>query len=383
MEHAGGIYLLGEGGLVELTEESVDREDALQGDLASYPRLLAGEQMDPDSPRRWALVAREAAVPDKEGGSQRWSADHLFVDQDAIPTIVEVKRGADTRIRREVVGQMLDYVAHASSYWDESDLRSRFEESQTTRDRTPETVLAELTGDEDLQPAQFWEQAEANLRSGHVRLLFVADEVPPELRTVVEFLSEQLDPAEAFAVEVTQYSDGDREAYVPRLYGHTDEPTSTTRPDHDSDDFLSDVSDKQRDGNLDTAEAEALRDLHEFAHEHADEVDYGGSANVSLQPEWEALEGSRTLFSANTGGHVEIWMPNFNQEDRSWPADLVASWYDDIAALDHDGVPDRSELPDQGSTGKFPLGVVVDDENRAAFVDACERFVAAVQNHSA
>ncbi|MCO6480232.1 MAG: hypothetical protein J5I94_26570 [Phaeodactylibacter sp.] len=43
--------------------------------------------------------------------------DHLFVDQDAIPTLVEVKRSTDTRIRREVVGQILDYAANAALFW--------------------------------------------------------------------------------------------------------------------------------------------------------------------------------------------------------------------------------------------------------------------------
>jgi hypothetical protein len=33
-------------------------------------------------------------------------------DQNAVPTLVEVKRSSDTRIRREVVGQMLDYAAN-------------------------------------------------------------------------------------------------------------------------------------------------------------------------------------------------------------------------------------------------------------------------------
>jgi hypothetical protein len=41
-----------------------------------------------------------------------------FVDQDAVPTFVEVKRSSDTRLRREVVGQMLDYAANASAHWD-------------------------------------------------------------------------------------------------------------------------------------------------------------------------------------------------------------------------------------------------------------------------
>ena len=50
-------------------------------------------------------------------GVERWSVDHLLLDQDAIPTLVEVKRSSDSRIRREVVGQMLDYAANAVTYW--------------------------------------------------------------------------------------------------------------------------------------------------------------------------------------------------------------------------------------------------------------------------
>ena len=52
-------------------------------------------------------------IPGDEDGGGRWSLDHLFLDQDANPTLVEVKRSTDTRIRREVVGQVLDYVANA------------------------------------------------------------------------------------------------------------------------------------------------------------------------------------------------------------------------------------------------------------------------------
>jgi hypothetical protein len=54
------------------------------------------------------LVGREAALPDDHDAAARWSVDHLFLDQDAVPTLGEVKRSSDTQIRREVVGQMLD-----------------------------------------------------------------------------------------------------------------------------------------------------------------------------------------------------------------------------------------------------------------------------------
>jgi hypothetical protein len=64
------------------------------------------------------------------GSGNRWSVDHLFLDQDAVPTIVEVKRSTDTRIRREVVGQMLDYAANAVVYWPVEAIRAEFEANQ-------------------------------------------------------------------------------------------------------------------------------------------------------------------------------------------------------------------------------------------------------------
>jgi hypothetical protein len=72
-------------------------------------------------------VKREAGVPDREAGGSRWSLDHLFLDQEAVPTLVEVKRGDDTRIRREVVGQMHDYAANGVVYWPAERLRTDFE----------------------------------------------------------------------------------------------------------------------------------------------------------------------------------------------------------------------------------------------------------------
>ena len=122
----GGIYLIHDDGrLLKMNEEGYDSEDLLQGLLAQYSDLLAGDQMDNLRPRRWLLVSRETGLPSEERGGDRWSVDHLFLDQDAVPTIVEVKRSADTRIRREVVGQMLDYAANAVVYWPVEAIRSR------------------------------------------------------------------------------------------------------------------------------------------------------------------------------------------------------------------------------------------------------------------
>src|SRR5690606_21214758 len=110
-------------------------EARLQELLASYPNLVPGEQIDTNAPRRWLLVKREASIPAEEDGAGRWSVDHLFLDQDAVPTLIEVKRSTDTRIRREVVGQMLDYAANCVVYWPVEYMRAQFEASRRAAER--------------------------------------------------------------------------------------------------------------------------------------------------------------------------------------------------------------------------------------------------------
>jgi hypothetical protein len=71
-------------------------------------------------------------------------------------------------------------------------------------------VVAEFIGpigttDAGAMIARFWEAVETNLRAGKIRLLFAADEIPPELSRIVEFLNEQMNPAEVVAIEIRQY----------------------------------------------------------------------------------------------------------------------------------------------------------------------------------
>jgi hypothetical protein len=48
--------------------------------------------------------------------------------------------------------------------------------------------------------------------------------IPIELRRVVEFLNEQMDPAEVLAIEIRQFISGTKlRTLVPTIYGHTQE----------------------------------------------------------------------------------------------------------------------------------------------------------------
>lgn len=220
----GSIFLIQDGKLVEMKEEAYDSEDLLQRLLAQYPDLLAGSQIDKASPRRWLLVTREMGVPDSEGGAGRWSLDHLFLDQDAVPTLVEVKRSSDTRLRREVVGQMLDYAANAVTYWPVQKIQDKLAEQFESESVYEETLSRFLEGCDE---TQFWERLELNLRAGKVRMLFVADVIPPELQRVVEFLNEQMNPAEVLAVQVKQFAGQNLKTLVPTVIGQTAQAQGT------------------------------------------------------------------------------------------------------------------------------------------------------------
>jgi hypothetical protein len=84
---------------------------------------------------------------------------------------------------------MLEYAANAVAYWRLDDLRARFEAVRQARNEDPTQLLHEVFGP-DRDPDEFWEQLRTNLSASRLRLVFVADEIPPELRRIVEFLNE-------------------------------------------------------------------------------------------------------------------------------------------------------------------------------------------------
>lgn len=202
-----------------------ETEKDLETLLIDHPVLLGGDLMSDDA-RRWLLVANQAAIPDGEA-ENRWALDILFVDQDSTPTLVEVKRKTDTRLRREVVGQMLDYAANASAYWPGDMMRRQFEATCRARGGDPVDVLKGFLGKTD--PDTFWAAAESKLREGDVRLLFVADRIPKELLRIVSFLNERMQPTEVLAVEVQGHEANGIAAHIVRVMGSSVVGTSRSK----------------------------------------------------------------------------------------------------------------------------------------------------------
>lgn len=212
--------------LTELIQSPYESEDLLQRLVADHPKML-GSALGADG--ALLLIQREYAVPDSSDGASRWSLDHLFLDREGVPVLVEIKRASDTRARREVVAQMLDYAANGVAYWPVEGIVEAFRAECAQRGVSPDSALVHFLGTEDQE--SYWKAVEANLRSGRIRMVFLADQVSKELRRIVEFLNEQMRPAEVLAVEVVQYANpnGTR-TLVPTLLGATERAQSAKSP---------------------------------------------------------------------------------------------------------------------------------------------------------
>jgi hypothetical protein len=209
------LYLVDGNSLTPMKPSAPPDENKLQDLIARYSDLIGDGDGD------LLLVSREQAIGDSKDSADRWSIDHLFVTRDAIPVLVEVKRAVDTRLRREVIGQLLEYAANGSVFWSAADAAQSFAKTCLENGDTPEEVLSEFLGEAE-ETAGFWERVESNLRDGRLKLLIVADQIPSELARIVEFMNDQM-RAEVLAIELRYFESTDgRLTLAPRTIGQTE-----------------------------------------------------------------------------------------------------------------------------------------------------------------
>jgi hypothetical protein len=309
--------------LHELHEQPYETEALLQQLLTDFPNLLAGDLVDAEAPRRWLLISPELGLADADDASNRWAVDHLFVDQDGIPTIVEVKRSTDTRIRREVIGQVLEYAANAVSYWPIEKLQATFEGRCQAQGTDASQTLQEFIG-ESGDPSAFWGTINTNLKAGKIRILLVGDSIPSEVRRIVEFLNGQMVSAEILAVEIKQFGNETLKTLVPRVYGQTEQATGVKAPGRGRTskqwDEASTFDDAQT--RIGTSELGLMRRLLTWSQQAGLDLRWGsGAVYGSFTSVVRSSAGvPMSLFSVYGTGHLEVLFVRWSLPPFSDPA---------------------------------------------------------------
>ncbi|MFQ5753909.1 MAG: hypothetical protein ACE5HI_18125 [bacterium] len=282
----------------------------LQRILELNPDLIPGDQINPNDPRRWLVVKREMPVPDPSTGDNRWSIDLFFADQDAIPTFIECKRYNDTRAKREVVGQMLEYAANGHYYWSKDDMRTYAEKAAKKNGISLEEEIKRLQPEETEPVDGFFQHIQDNLREGQVRLVFFMEESPPELKSVVDFLNKQMERSEVLLVEARQYEHNGLKIVTPILFGYTEEArqvkktvsvTTRQRKKWDKESFFKDASER-----LTEMEYAAVKQVFNKSQELKCELSWGvGKSAGSFSAKWPHL-GKNPLYAVYSEGSIVI-----------------------------------------------------------------------------
>lgn len=265
------LYCLNDGRITPANEALYQTEADLQLLIAENPRLLL---RDPDdSERELYLIRQELPLQDTQNGPFSYSLDHLFIDQDGVPVLVEVKRSTDTRIRREVVGQMLDYAARLRM-WDVSELRTAASPAQGI----PETL---------------WPTVKENLKAERMKLIFAADDIPDSLAVLIDFLDRSMTGIEVYGVEIKQYKTADGSVLLSSdiIGGGASREKSVTRPQTLWNAESMDAE-LERFGNL--ASIPIVSSLRAFAEKVGLQLDYGSGSKHGLV---KAVRNGRKVFS--------------------------------------------------------------------------------------
>jgi hypothetical protein len=225
------VWIAGGSGLVQLEPGAYVKEADLQTFIADHPEVLASAVQPDEHDPRWLLIAQELSITMDDGAEKvTWSLDHLFIDSHGVPTLVEVKRSSDPRSRREVVGQMLDYVASFKATW----TAQKLSELWRSKCKDPDQVMEQLLAASPLEDAEaFWGLVNTRINADELRLLFVADRLSTPVVRIIEFLNEQMRTTEVIGVEVLPHTNPDDPsivAYVPTVRGRTSAAGTTKGP---------------------------------------------------------------------------------------------------------------------------------------------------------
>jgi hypothetical protein len=210
---------------------------------------------------------------------------------------------------------------------------------------------------------RFWQKVKTNLQAGKFRLVFAADEISSEMRRIVEFLNEQMDPVEVLALEIKQYVSQDGlKTLVPRIIGQTAEAqqkkSSATRERRrwDNVSFFAEL--KSRRGE-DEAEMASL--IHDWVRSQDDEVEvhwgtgdtYGGFAAQLNQRGRKPHQ----LFTVDISGRLEISSHNYGSQS---PFDEEDKWLELRSKLSSIGLS-LPISPTERRSPSLPLSTLQDE----------------------
>lgn len=278
-----------EGGWYKADDKGYSGETELQEMLAKYPDLIPIEDLGDDR-KPIKVIVREAD-----------NTDLIGVDEDGNITIVETKLAYNPEVKREVIGQILEYASKLwqSSYEDfDSTIRNIMGEDLQT------LMGAEIGNGEEWSSDDFRIAVEENLKEGRFALFIIVDAINDELRQTISYINSRCpDVFVLYALELKYFHEKGVGVILPKLYGVPASKTKTKsfgRKKWAKEDFLP-TARKQ----LNKTQYLAIEKLFKFCEQHADNLGMGtGTETASINVNFKKFSDERAIFCLKSNGRL-------------------------------------------------------------------------------
>jgi hypothetical protein len=265
-----------EKGWISLPSEGYSGEAHLQEILFRDPDIVPVEDISSDtelSPIK--LMLKEVGLP----GSG--ATDLVGIDKNGNIYIIETKLARNPEVRRQVIGQILEYAA----FLHEKGLDWLDDVVKKQKNVSISEYFDKLN-DPDWDKESFEQNLRDNLNLGTFKLFIAVDEMNPDLQRIINYMENVLS-MEIYALELRYFKDKDgMEILVPNVHGGKKKPPKPL-PTWNWDRFVEDAKKK-----VDAATLATLQKLYEFSLQLG-KVDFG---------------------KGRTYGTFRVWLPYKNDE---------------------------------------------------------------------
>lgn len=355
----GKILVLENGRATFVAEGPYKEERELQEYLEQYPSLIPLADLE-DREVELLLVGSEVGVP-------TGSIDLLFVDSEGTPTIVETKLARNPDMPRAVIGQVLEYAAHVST-WD----LQKIEAAATAYQRrispppkpTGQAIHAMLA-----QP-EFRLDLENTLRAKRLRLIIAVDQLVEPLPKTTAFLNE-MSTFDILVLQVQRFRDGEHRAILVSSLAEIS-PGTVPPPTWDLPRFQVEMARRCPSGVVDVA----LK-LHEFALDLSKPgegyaVTWGKGATGGFYCK-KLIDGSWiTLFGVDSS--VKLWV-QFGPKQKALLSQTLESYHRALTEIPGVKLPADVLASEASRYPSLDLRLFVQPERLEAFKQAVRLLV--------
>ena len=355
-----------------LDQKAFNNEKLLQDVMERFPEVIALEDLGAAEP--FIVIGREVAT---EAGF----IDVLCIDGDGVLTVIETKLARNPQLRREVVGQLLEYVAQLSKWraYDVVQLADQYFSSAGVKldEQTAtltELLESEMVALEDERPITLHDKIENNLQKGIIKLVIASDNIPETLKDTVAFIN-SFSNFDIYVLQVQSYEKDQMQIYAPSIYSYSKKlagRVSTDRFQWDEESFFKSIS------NLRSEAIETIEKLYAFTQQYAAGIRLGTGKSTSSFSFTVATEKKKfNIFAVQNYGDAGGILLNFGSMKGIVPNDDLHKFRESLNCLP--GVVLPEYIVEEGRYPSIEIKSVIQPDNLERFKKEVLRLQALVE----